>query len=107
MLNNREEIIDELNESQNPGIIQSNDPEQQMNRYYFLSSLVSFSFGMVVTIIALNITSNPQPALLYILPAMVLFYIGAAFLKKETIKMIFYDEDEEISKFEISLKINK
>lgn len=75
-----------------------------MERYYFISSLLGFCFGMIATIIALNVTKDPQPALLYILPVMVIFYLGAAFLKKEFLKMIFYDEDEEITKFEISLK---
>jgi hypothetical protein len=37
---------------------------------------------------------------------MILFYIGSAFLKKETIRMIFYDEDEEIIKFEIRKQTN-
>lgn len=75
-----------------------------MDRYYFISSLVGFCFGMIATIIALNVTKDPQPALLYILPVMIIFYLGAAFLKREFKQMLQYDEDEEITKFEISLK---
>jgi len=35
---------------------------------------------------------------------MVIFYLMAAFLKRETIDMICYDEDNELKKFEIKAK---
>ena len=51
------------------------------------------------------VMERPQPALIYILPAILVFYIGAAFLKKETIKMVLYDEDK--AQFKIKFKEEK
>ena len=49
--------------------------------------MIGFNLGMFVTIFAMHYTKNPQPALLYILPVMVLSFLGGAFMRKETLKM--------------------
>lgn len=51
---------------------------------------------MAATYSALSITHRPQPALLYILPCMLIIYLTAAFLRREFLKMVNYDEDSEL-----------
>lgn len=63
--------------------------------------MVSYNVGFIVTTLAMSLTGKPQPALLYLLPTMVVFYLGAAFIRKETIRMIKYDEDREIALVEL------
>jgi hypothetical protein len=48
---------------------------------------------MFATIFVMNYTQNPQPALLYILPVMIVTFLGGGFMRREAIKMAFYNED--------------
>lgn len=64
-----------------------------MGCFYFNVSLVGYFLGLLLTVAALIITQNSQPALLYILPSQIVIYLMAAFGRKEFIKMIKYDED--------------
>jgi hypothetical protein len=52
----------------------------------------------MATFAAMQILKSPQPALLYILPAMLICYLIGSFGRKELIKMVSYDEDVELSK---------
>jgi minor histocompatibility antigen H13 len=67
--------------------------EKEMTQYYFNQSLIGYFLGMTVTYGALSVYQTAQPALLYILPTMLIVYLGAAYIKREFIKMISYDED--------------
>lgn len=75
--------------------------QEQPSRYYFHAAMIGYNFGLIGSAVALFHTKKPQPALLYICPVMVIVYLCAAFLKHETLQMLCYDEDEELSKFEI------
>jgi hypothetical protein len=48
---------------------------------------------MTVTYGALSLYQTAQPALLYVLPTMLVVYLGAAYIRREFKKMISYDED--------------
>ena len=69
--------------------------------------MLSYNTGLVVTTVAMAFTKLPQPALLYILPTMTLFYIGGAFMRRETIEMLWYDEDTLLQKFEVKISPKK
>ena len=62
------------------------------SRYYFGTAIISYGCGLLIAYLACNVTSLPQPALLYVCPAMVFGYLGGAFMRKETIEMFWYDE---------------
>ena len=66
--------------------------------------MIGYFLGLTVTIFTLMVTKEPQPALLFILPTMIAFYIIQAFLKKEMLKMLAYDEDEELAKFNVKIQ---
>mgnify|MGYP001272571904 CR=1 FL=1 len=59
---------------------------------------------MFATVFVMNYTKNPQPALLYILPVMVVSFLGGGFMRKETIKMAFYNEEVLLKQFEVKVK---
>jgi hypothetical protein len=61
-------------------------------RYYFSSSIISYGIGLLVAYIAVSATLHPQPALLWVCPTMIFGYLGSAFMKKETISMLYYNE---------------
>jgi len=71
---------------------------EDFSSFYFYCSLVGYVFGFILTIAAMSILKTPQPALLYILPSMLLCYLLGAFGRKELVKMAGYDEDSELSK---------
>lgn len=58
-----------------------------------MNTLIGYNIGITVTMAAMHISGTAQPALLYILPTMVVIYIGGAWVRKETLKMLKYDED--------------
>lgn len=70
----------------------------ELSCFYFYASLIGYFIGLAATFCALHLMQSSQPALLYILPAMLFTYLFAAFGKKEFVKMIKYDEDEELSR---------
>ena len=71
-------------------------PQNQEQRYYFINSLIGYNLGMFATYLAMSATLKPQPALLYICPTMLAVYLGGAFLRREALKMLSYDEDEAL-----------
>ena len=81
------------------GTPQTIEPE----RFYFKTSMISYNVGLFFRIMAMAVTHLPQPALLYILPAMTILYLTAAFIRRETVEMMWYDEDLLIQKFEVTL----
>lgn len=68
-----------------------------MGCFYFNTSMFGYFIGMACTYAAMNHFSSPQPALLYILPAQLVIYVLGAFGRKETLKMLNYDEDKELN----------
>jgi len=58
---------------------------------------VGFFFGLMATFLSMQYYNRDQPALLYILPAMLIVYLVAAFGRLEFVKMLFYDEDKMTS----------
>jgi len=66
--------------------------------------MIGFNLGMFVTVFVMNYTKNPQPALLYILPVMMVSYLGGGFMRKETIKMAFYNEEDLLKQFVVKVQ---
>ena len=61
--------------------------------FYLNASLCGYALGLLITFMSMHYFGTAQPALLYILPTMILVYLFGAFGRKEFIKMIMYDED--------------
>lgn len=53
----------------------------------------------MIAYIAVSVTESPQPALLYVCPTMIFGYLGSAFMRKETIVMLNWNEEKEIEKY--------
>ena len=66
--------------------------------------MIGYGAGLFVTIGALIWTKEPQPALLFILPTMSCIYLIMAFLRKEFVHMLWYNEDVELGRFEIKIE---
>lgn len=98
-----QDVVKELTNNEEASVTTQSVLEQP-SRYYFYSSLAGYNLGLIGSAIALDVTKLPQPALLYICPIMIFTYLGAAFLKHETLEMLFYDEDVELKKFEVKGK---
>lgn len=78
--------------------------DDSYDNYYFWNTMIGYNLGMFVTIFVMNYTKNPQPALLYILPVMILSYLGGGFMRKEAIKMAIYNEADLLKQFEVKIK---
>ena len=98
----RDEVVEQL--TGQATVTTSTSGQEATSSYYFFASMLGYNLGLIGSVLALSWTRTPQPALLYICPVMVLTYLGAAFLKRETKDMILYDEDVEIAKIEIKTK---
>lgn len=63
---------------------------------YFKASLVGYICGMIVTLLAMQYSNHPQPALLYLVPGVLISLWGTAFFKGEVRTMWeFSDANEE------------
>ena len=67
------------------------------SKFYFFTSLISYIFGMIVTVIILQTFQAAQPALLYLVPACLGIPLITAFLCGDLETMLKYqDFDEEL-----------
>ncbi len=65
---------------------------------YFKAGLASYSVGMIVTIIVMQISEHGQPALLYLVPAVLGALWGTAAVRGDLHQMWNYTEDQEAAK---------
>ena len=70
------------------------------SRFYFWFTLMSFNLGLLACMTVMYFYPVPQPALLYILPAMTIGWLTAGFLRKEFYRMLWYDEDDYLKQVE-------
>ncbi|KAG5419942.1 hypothetical protein I9W82_001822 [Candida metapsilosis] len=64
----------------------TDEPFHHLTKYakpYFTVSLVFYSIGIIATLVALNVYKRGQPALLYIVPSLVLGVSGYSYIKGE------------------------
>ncbi|KAI5958479.1 hypothetical protein CANMA_004205 [Candida margitis] len=64
----------------------TNEPFHHLTNYpkpYFIASLTFYSIGILATLVALNVYQTGQPALLYIVPSLLLGISGYSFAKGE------------------------
>lgn len=73
-------------------------------KVYFYASVVGYVIGMITTLVVLNIFNHAQPALLYLVPSVLIALWGTAFFRGDLRLMWNYteagftDEDEEKTK---------
>ncbi len=65
---------------------------------YFRAGLASYSVGMIVTILVMQISGHGQPALLYLVPAVLGALWGTAAVRGDLYQMWNYAEDQEATK---------
>lgn len=76
-------------------------PDLQAKSYsktYFNSGLAGFSLGLVATVLVMQVTHQAQPALLYLVPSVLIFLWGTAVLKGDLYQMWNYSEEEDDDK---------
>lgn len=62
---------------------------------YFYASLQGYILGMLLTLGAMQVTGVAQPALLYLVPCVLLYFWGMAVLRGEVRQVWRFDESEE------------
>ncbi|KAL8935135.1 MAG: hypothetical protein Q9216_005573 [Gyalolechia sp. 2 TL-2023] len=67
----------------------------QFPKPYFHASLTGYIFGMLVTLYIMQITGHAQPALLYLVPGVLISFWGTAVLRRETREVWRFDESDE------------
>jgi minor histocompatibility antigen H13 len=67
----------------------------QFPKTYFHASIAGYIAGMVVTLSAMHWSSHPQPALLYLVPGVLISLWGTALVRGELKDMWAFTEEEE------------
>ncbi|PYH38289.1 aspartic endopeptidase [Aspergillus neoniger CBS 115656] len=62
---------------------------------YFTASLVGYVLGMLATLIVMQVFDHPQPALLYLVPGVLISLWGTALVRKEIHEMWEFSDAEE------------
>ena len=65
------------------------------SKVYFKASVVGYLVGMVVTLLAMQYSNHAQPALLYLVPGVLISLWGTAFIRGETKLMWEFSDAEE------------
>lgn len=65
----------------------------RFKKTYFHASVVGYLIGMLVTLVVLNVYNHAQPALLYLVPGVLLALWGTALVRGERTLMWEYTED--------------
>jgi minor histocompatibility antigen H13 len=68
----------------------------RFKKVYFKASLVGYVIGMLATLIALNVYQHAQPALLYLVPGVLISLWGTALVRGELSLMWAYTEDDSL-----------
>ncbi|BCR85964.1 aspartic endopeptidase [Aspergillus chevalieri] len=63
---------------------------------YFKASVIGYISGMVTTLLAMQYSKHAQPALLYLVPGVLISLWGTAFFRKETRDMWEFSDAEEV-----------
>jgi minor histocompatibility antigen H13 len=61
---------------------------------YFTAGIVGYIVGMIITLFAMHLSNHPQPALLYLVPSVLISLWGRAFIGGETKGMWSFSEEE-------------
>ncbi|KKK13771.1 hypothetical protein AOCH_004336 [Aspergillus ochraceoroseus] len=62
---------------------------------YFKASIVGYTLGMIATLVVMQIFDHPQPALLYLVPGVLIALWGTAFFKNQINDMWEFTDSEE------------
>lgn len=62
---------------------------------YFKAGLIGYALGMITTLLAMQVTDHAQPALLYLVPGVLIALWGTAAYKGDINEMWNYTEDKE------------
>ncbi|CAI7650322.1 unnamed protein product [Penicillium glandicola] len=66
-------------------------------KVYFKASLVGYVVGMVTTLLAMQYSNHAQPALLYLVPGVLISLWGTALIRGETDTMWDFSDAEEVA----------
>ncbi|KAL2830203.1 signal peptide peptidase-domain-containing protein [Aspergillus cavernicola] len=83
--------------------VRSNEPDleppyrdaRSFPKTYFKASIVGYTFGMITTLAVMQIFDHPQPALLYLVPGILLSLWGTALAKGQISEMWEFSDAEE------------
>ncbi|PWY83519.1 signal peptide peptidase [Aspergillus heteromorphus CBS 117.55] len=62
---------------------------------YFTASIIGYVFGMIATLVVMQIFDHPQPALLYLVPGVLISLWGTALVRRELNEMWEFSDAEE------------
>ncbi|KAJ5595564.1 Peptidase A22B signal peptide peptidase [Penicillium hispanicum] len=79
---------------------------RDFSKTYFKASLVGYVSGMVATLLAMQYSNHAQPALLYLVPGVLLSLWGTAFFRGEIHSMWNFSDAEEETDEEKEEKVN-
>eukprot|EP00168_Porphyra_purpurea_P007796 TRINITY_DN19801_c0_g1_i1.p2 TRINITY_DN19801_c0_g1~~TRINITY_DN19801_c0_g1_i1.p2 ORF type:complete len:160 (-),score=38.47 TRINITY_DN19801_c0_g1_i1:24-473(-) len=68
---------------------------QKAGTPYFTSGMVGYFLGLLATIVVMHVFEHAQPALLYLVPACLLFSFVPALLRGEVKELLAYSEEVE------------
>ena len=85
------------------GTVKPNGPELEppyhdaraFPKTYFKASVIGYIFGMVTTLLAMQYSKHAQPALLYLVPGVLISLWGTAVFRRETRDMWEFSDAEE------------
>lgn len=80
---------------------------QGKNRVYFYTSFVAYILGLGGCIVVMHVFKHAQPALLYIVPSILIIPLGLALIKGDIKQMFAYRDHEEDSDLNTSTSTEK
>ena len=83
--------------SVSPNITEAMGPGGLFPKVYFHASLIGYVIGMILTLGSMHLSGHAQPALLYLVPCVLVAYWGTAFFRGETHLLWSYDESSDDS----------
>ncbi|KAL9025990.1 MAG: hypothetical protein Q9196_005281 [Gyalolechia fulgens] len=79
----------------------------QFSKPYFYASLTGYIVGMLATLYVMQVTGHAQPALLYLVPCVLISFWGTAVLRRETREVWMFDESDKENSVEGKAKDEK
>ncbi|KAK8810594.1 hypothetical protein WA158_007169 [Blastocystis sp. Blastoise] len=74
--------------------VKSIEDFQQKDATYFHISIFSYLFALLTTTVVMLVFNHPQPALLYISPALIISCLLTGYFKKDITNLFAYDEEK-------------
>ncbi|KAF2669140.1 hypothetical protein BT63DRAFT_424850 [Microthyrium microscopicum] len=79
----------------------------RFSKTYFNASIIGYVLGMITTLVAMHVSEHPQPALLYLVPGVLISLWGTALVRGELSLMWNFTEEEEVDEEDDDAKQKK